>query len=87
MLQGIAATLLDDLQDGDLPEALLEDRQGLMEFLILSDLTIVPGAGETRAEVTATDHPKCPRCWRQTDDIGKSTPEELCGRCAEVTNA
>ena len=71
------------LQDGDLPEALLENQESLMEFLILSDLTIVRGAAETTAEVTATDHEKCPRCWRQTADVGQSHAE-VCGRCAET---
>ena len=72
------------LKEGDLAGALLEDRQGLMEFLILSDLSIVPGAAETTVKVAATDNSKCPRCWRQTDDVGQASHEELCGRCAET---
>ena len=71
------------LKDGDLPQALLDDSEALCEFLILSDLTIEPGASETTATVSKTDHSKCPRCWRQPADVGEKH-EELCGRCADA---
>jgi len=71
------------LKDGDLPESILEDSEALEEFLIISDLTVKTGASATTAEVARTENAKCPRCWRQTPDVGKSH-NELCGRCADA---
>ncbi|MDX1380403.1 MAG: isoleucine--tRNA ligase, partial [Xanthomonadales bacterium] len=42
-------------------------------------------AGGVAVRVTATDAPKCVRCWHRRDDVGQHAEHpELCGRC--VTN-
>jgi isoleucyl-tRNA synthetase len=35
-------------------------------------------SSETRANVRASEHPKCERCWHYRPDVND---EGLCGRC------
>jgi len=70
--------------------ALQNDPLTVSEFLILSDLTLVPAAAGTglRAEAVPTTQPKCARCWRHLPDIGSATSHpDLCERCADVVLA
>ena len=37
-----------------------------------------------KLKVTASEHPKCVRCWHQCHDVGATSEHpELCGRCVE----
>lgn len=66
---------------------LRDDAATAAEFLIVSDLTLVPAAvgTELRAEVAPSALPKCERCWRRLPDVGACAAHPaLCGRCAEV---
>jgi isoleucyl-tRNA synthetase len=66
-------------------------------FFITSDASLAPlvqrpdeaarvelAGGEAWVTATASDAPKCIRCWHRRPDVG-SHPEhpELCGRCVE----
>jgi isoleucyl-tRNA synthetase len=63
------------------------DKSVLEEFFILSDLTIEQ-AKEVSASVTKTGYPKCARCWRHREYVGKSqTHPDLCDRCQAVVTA
>ena len=56
----------------------------LEEFFILSDLTLVAGAGN-QARLVRTAHAKCARCWRHRPSVGTiAAHPELCDRCANV---
>jgi isoleucyl-tRNA synthetase len=66
--------------------SLIEDRESVGEFLILSDFTVESLQGFLiKATVTRTSFQKCQRCWRHLPDIGVNAKHPaLCGRCAEV---
>jgi isoleucyl-tRNA synthetase len=54
----------------------------LEEFLILSELQLVPGETDS-ATVAKTVVPKCERCWRHRSSVGQITAHpNLCDRCA-----
>jgi isoleucyl-tRNA synthetase len=66
-----------------------EEIETAREFLIISDLEIIPEVGflNPRATVTRTSFQKCQRCWRHLPDVGShSAHPALCGRCAEVVS-
>ena len=50
--------------------------------LIVSRATVHAGEGETRIEVTPSQHKKCERCWHWRLDVGQDADHpEICGRC------
>lgn len=54
------------------------------EFLILSDLRILP-ADAWEVKISKTPHVRCERCWRHRADTGSdSAHPALCSRCAEA---
>ncbi|MFN0125698.1 MAG: isoleucine--tRNA ligase [Verrucomicrobiales bacterium] len=70
--------------------SLLDDAATVAEFLIVSDLTLVPAAagGELRVQAALTSLPKCERCWRHLPNVGTCAAHPvLCRRCAEVVLA
>lgn len=60
----------------------------LEEFFIVSKLNVSwEETEEPQVEVRASEHPKCPRCWRRDKTVGSNPHQpELCSRCAEVMN-
>ncbi|MBV8585179.1 MAG: isoleucine--tRNA ligase, partial [Verrucomicrobia bacterium] len=55
------------------------------EFLILSQLDLVPREGELTASATRTDWLRCERCWRHRAAVGTiAAHPSLCDRCADV---
>ena len=55
------------------------------EFLILSQLDLVPREGELTASATRTDWLRCERCWRHRATVGTiAAHPTLCDRCADV---
>lgn len=71
--------------DPDLPEhAMFKRVQDELRFLFISgDVALKDGEpGQFDLEPTATDKPKCVRCWHRRADVG-SDPKHpsLCGRC------
>ncbi|MBV8968519.1 MAG: class I tRNA ligase family protein, partial [Verrucomicrobia bacterium] len=55
------------------------------EFLILSQLDLVPQEGELTASATRTDWLRCERCWRHRAAVGTiAAHPSLCDRCADV---
>jgi isoleucyl-tRNA synthetase len=56
--------------------ALTADKAELEEFLIISELTLAPGA-EPAAKVFRSAQPQCPRCWRHQPLTAKG----VCTRC------
>jgi len=56
--------------------ALDADKAELEEFLIVSELTLAPGA-EAVAKLSRSTHPQCPRCWRHLPLTAKG----VCMRC------
>ena len=67
-------------------------RQHLEALLIVSEVELREGEGAGYAgqelpgvsvEVSASELPKCPRCWTRSATVGQSAAyPELCGRCA-----
>ncbi len=83
--------------DGELLSVLQEMASELHFLLLVADVEVLPlsTADETTEQhqlqqgnlglsVSATDKPKCTRCWQYTDDVG-ADPEhpEICLRCVE----
>ena len=67
--------------------SLVDEPATVAEFLILSDLRLLPAPAGTalRAEAAATTLPKCGRCWKHLPDIGHHHDHPaLCGRCTSV---
>ena len=67
--------------------ALQDDPATVAEFLILSDLTLLPAPAGTplRAEAAPTTHPRCHRCWKHLPDLGSDPAHPgLCRRCTSV---
>jgi isoleucyl-tRNA synthetase len=62
--------------------ALNADKAELEEFLIVSELTLAPGA-EPVAKVFRSGQPQCPRCWRHQPLTAKG----VCSRCDEALPA
>ncbi len=62
--------------------ALNADKAELEEFLIVSELTLAPGA-EPAAKVFRSGQPQCPRCWRHQPLTAKG----VCARCDEALPA
>ncbi len=59
----------------------------LEEFLILSEVHVIPGA-ELKATLVRNEHASCARCWRHRASVGFNTAyPDLCDRCAEVVAA
>ncbi|MEK7264657.1 MAG: isoleucine--tRNA ligase [Pseudomonadota bacterium] len=70
----------------------------LAELFITSDVLIEAGAGPASAfrsdeapgvavVIAVSDHKKCQRCWRYTDDVGaKPAHQDACGRCADAVD-
>ncbi len=57
------------------------------ELLLVSAAAVVrgTGAGPVQVEVRRAPGAKCARCWRYTEDIGRSADHPgVCARCAEV---
>ena len=69
-------------------------KQHLEALLIVSEAELAEGAGEGWAgtelpginiEVTASEAPKCPRCWTHSRTVGQDADyPELCARCARA---
>jgi isoleucyl-tRNA synthetase len=90
----LEAALTLYLADGALLAAV--NGRNLAELFITSDVTVEKGEGPASAfrlaEVAGvavvprvTDHEKCQRCWRYTDDVGShKNHEDACARCAEA---
>ena len=66
------------------PEALLGDRESVMEFFLVSDLEATAGS-ELAASVIPTAHRKCGRCWRHHPSVSEDGGP--CDRCAKVLEA
>jgi isoleucyl-tRNA synthetase len=49
-----------------------------LKFLLLTSAARVRKADELQVRVTASEHPKCERCWHYRADVND---EALCGRC------
>ena len=66
--------------------ALLEQLANDLRFVLLvSRASLHQSNDALRIEVTATQAPKCERCWHHSTDVGQtSTHPQLCGRC--ITN-
>jgi isoleucyl-tRNA synthetase len=60
--------------------------EALREFLIVSDVDVMPveGAEEITVTVKATEKEKCPRCWNYRPLASDSEYPQACARCAEV---
>ncbi|MBE3589506.1 MAG: isoleucine--tRNA ligase [Firmicutes bacterium] len=61
----------------------------LAEALVVAEVRVEadPGGGVAVA-VTPTGYPKCERCWRYVEDVGRSEAHPgLCGRCVDVLAA
>ena len=70
----------------------------LPELFIVSDVAVVKGDGPASAfrlaeaqglavVVAVSDHRKCQRCWRYTDDVGVAAGHpDACGRCADTVD-
>ena len=71
-----AAVVITITAETETPETLLGDAHSVLEFFMLSSLTVERG-DETSAAVTKSGHEKCPRCWRHVPDFG----DEVCERC------
>jgi len=61
-------------KDYDLLASLGED----LKFLLLTSAARIRKANELEVKVTASEHPKCERCWHYRADVND---EALCGRC------
>ena len=73
--------------DNDATGELLKQFSPVLEtVLIVSQAQIgKPTGGALRVKVSRAAGQKCVRCWRWSEDAGKSGPDaELCGRCADV---
>jgi isoleucyl-tRNA synthetase len=71
------------LEIADAQHAVLNaDKAELEEFLIVSELTLVPGS-EPVAKVIRSAQPQCPRCWRHQPLTAKG----VCARCDEALAA
>ncbi len=58
--------------------------EGWADFLIASTVeTMDSGSDESSAEVSASAHERCERCWRHLPEVSAS-PAHLCARCGEV---
>ena len=67
------------------------------EFCIVSECMIAhspdplgdrrPPIAELGFSVTATNHPKCARCWRHRPDVGQLADPNLCDRCLDMVGA
>ncbi|MFZ5618082.1 MAG: isoleucine--tRNA ligase [Pseudomonadota bacterium] len=74
----------------------IAEAQDLSELFISSDVKVEKGAGPANAfrlaeaagvavSVAVSDHKKCQRCWRHTDDVGAVAGHpDACGRCADA---
>ena len=83
---------------GDARLAAVKDRD-LAELFITSDVTVEKGDGPASAFRLAdvagvavvprvSDHEKCQRCWRYTDDVGSNAAHpDACARCADAVEA
>ena len=81
-------------------DALLAAAKGrdLAELFITADVRVETGDGPAAAfrldetpgvavVVAESDHKKCQRCWRYTDDVGsKAHHPDACGRCADAVD-
>jgi isoleucyl-tRNA synthetase len=93
----LEATLKLHLED-DAMFAAVKGRD-LAEIFITSDVAVERGEGPAGAfrlpEVAGvaavpgiSDHAKCQRCWRYTDDVGsRSGHPDACARCADAVDA
>jgi len=50
--------------------------------MAISELNLQEGKA-LEVEVSKTETPRCPRCWRHRSDVGRKH-DELCDRCAEA---
>ena len=83
---GEAAVILA-IHDAATWEAVQPLEPMLAELLLVSAAQLAYGTGEgiARAEVRRAPGAKCPRCWRYTQDGGRSAEHPaLCARCVEV---
>jgi isoleucyl-tRNA synthetase len=60
--------------DHDLLASLGEE----LKFLLLTSAARVGSSSELKVTVSASEHPKCERCWHYRADVNE---EALCGRC------
>ncbi len=70
----------------------------LAELFITADVTVEKGDGPATAfrlpdvagvsvVVAVSEHKKCQRCWRYTDDVGTNAAQpDACARCAEAVD-
>ncbi len=57
----------------------------LAEILIVSDVRVERGSGDTSFEVVKADGEKCERCWCYSETVGSDSEHPtLCKRCAEA---
>src|SRR5690606_5191093 len=78
----VTVTIPDDAERSALQSEITE----LMEFLIVSELTIVAGT-ERAIQVERVAHPRCERCWRHLPTVGSvAEHSDLCDRCAPVVD-
>jgi isoleucyl-tRNA synthetase len=65
------------------------DDRALLESVNFAELAITSGidlhdGAETAVAVSATEDPRCERCWRHVPDVAETTG--LCGRCDSAVN-
>jgi isoleucyl-tRNA synthetase len=62
--------------------ALLRSLADDLKFVFITSAVTLHSAAELRAEITASPHSKCERCWHWRADVGCDTAHaKICGRC------
>ncbi|WP_442598285.1 isoleucine--tRNA ligase [Parapusillimonas sp. JC17] len=74
-----------DIHAGAADHELLASLEDDLRFvLIVSRATVHQSEGELRIEVSATQQPKCERCWHHRADVGRDAQHPtICGRCVD----
>ncbi|NYT82996.1 isoleucine--tRNA ligase [Alcaligenaceae bacterium] len=74
-----------DIHAGAGDHELLASLQDDLRFvLIVSRATVHQSEDELRIEVSATQQPKCERCWHHRADVGRDPQHPtICGRCVD----
>ena len=74
--------------EGSVATPALADPAVLEEFLIVSDLEVKITPGGWAATATASERPRCARCWRHEESVGRNPAHpDLCQRCDDAVTA